>query len=145
MHRGQPVEKINDFKGTIIRLFKNLDRWKFALIIAIIFAISAAALSTVAPNKLADVTDVVTEGIKPNTKNIERVTKEIIKHSNIPMTGNYDVNNNSIDKFNNLSIEEKELLFNDFELDGVLITKRDQVVFLEVLILSKILNIFYIL
>ena len=133
MHRGQPVEKINDFKGTIIRLFKNLDRWKFALIIAIIFAISAAALSTVAPNKLADVTDVVTEGIKPNTKNIERVTKEIIKHSNIPMTGNYDVNNNSIDKFNNLSIEEKELLFNDFELDGVLITKRDQVVFLEVL------------
>ena len=73
MHRQQ-VEHVNDLKGTIIRLFKNLDKWKYLLVVAIIFAMLAAILSTVAPNKLADVTDVITGGIKPQTENIQEIT-----------------------------------------------------------------------
>ena len=74
MHRQREVEKVNDFKGTVLRLFKNLDKWRIPLIISIFLAMLAAILSTVGPNKLADVTDVITGGIKPRTEYIEKIT-----------------------------------------------------------------------
>ena len=83
MHRQRQVEKINDFKSSLIRLFLNLKKWKYLLVIAILITMFAAILSTVAPNKLADVTDVITVGIKPRSENIEKVIKNIYSHSNI--------------------------------------------------------------
>ena len=135
MHREQKIEKINDFKGTLIRLFKNLHNWKYLLIIAVFFAMFAAILSTIAPNKLADVTDVITEGIKPRSDNIEKVITNIYSHSNIKIY-NDDSNSNSNDYlavYSLLSKEEKTKLFKDFELDGVFISKEDQVAFLDIL------------
>ena len=64
-------EKVKDFKGTIVRLFKSLEQWRYLLVIASILAMIAAILSTIAPNKLSDITDVISNGIKPNTENIE--------------------------------------------------------------------------
>ena len=134
MHRQRGVEKINDFKGTLIRLFKNLNMWKYLCLVAILFAMFAAILSTVAPNKLADVTDVITEGIKPRGDNIEKIIKNIYSHSNIKVYEDGDNQNNDyLDVYNLLSKEEKLKLFNDFKLDGVLITKEDQVLFLDIL------------
>ena len=134
MHRRANTEKINDFKGTLIRLFKNLNKWKYLLLIAIFFAMFAAILSTVAPNKLADVTDVITEGIKPRSDNIERVITNIYSHSNINLYQSKDNSNNDyIEVYNILSKEEKLKLFNDFKLDGVNISKEDQVAFLDIL------------
>ena len=67
MPRGRmSTEKSKDFKGSMLRLFKSLDKWRPLLIISVILALIAATLSTIAPNKLADVTDVISEGIKPN-------------------------------------------------------------------------------
>ena len=134
MHRRANTEKINDFKGTLIRLFKNLNKWKYLLLIAIFFAMFAAILSTVAPNKLADVTDVITEGIKPRSDNIEKVITNIYSHSNINLYQSKDNSNNDyIEVYNILSKEEKLKLFNDFKLDGVNISKEDQVAFLDIL------------
>ena len=134
MHRQRGVEKINDFKGTLIRLFKNLNMWKYLCLVAILFAMFAAILSTVAPNKLADVTDVITEGIKPRGDNIEKIIKNIYSHSNIKVYEDGDNQNNDyLDVYNLLSKEEKLKIFNDFKLDGVLITKEDQVLFLDIL------------
>ena len=70
MPRIQKVEKVNDIKGTLNNLFRNLDKWRYLLILSIILALIAAILSTIAPNRLAGVTDVITEGIKPRTENI---------------------------------------------------------------------------
>ena len=42
MHRRANTEKINDFKGTLLRLFKNLNKWKYLLLIAILCAMFAA-------------------------------------------------------------------------------------------------------
>ena len=134
MHRQRQVEKINDFKGSLIRLFLNLNKWKYLLVIAILFAMFAAILSTVAPNKLADVTDVITEGIKPQGENIEKVIKNIYSHSNIKVYEDSDQSSNDyLEMYNILSKEEKMKLFNDFKLDGVLITSKDQVEFLDIL------------
>ena len=124
MHRQREVEKVNDFKGTVLRLFKNLDKWRILLIISIILAMLAAILSTVGPNKLADVTDVITGGIKPRTEYIEKITKEIYIHGNL-MTSNVD--------YKELTKKEKLELVNEFKFEGVTITKEDQIVFLDIL------------
>ena len=63
--RGIP-EKSKDFKGSMIRLFKNLDKYKYLLIGALVIAFISAILSLVAPDKLSDLTDTITNGIKPN-------------------------------------------------------------------------------
>ena len=134
MHRQRQVEKINDFKGSLKRLFLNLNKWKYLLVIAVFFAMFAAILSTVAPNKLADVTDVISEGIKPRGENIEKVIKNIYSHSNIKVYEDSDQSSNDyLEMYNILSKEEKIKLFNDFKLDGVLITSKDQVEFLDIL------------
>ena len=70
-------EKAKDLKGTLLRIFKSLNTWRFVLILSCILALLGAILSTIAPNRLAKVTDVITESIKPNTKNIEILNKQI--------------------------------------------------------------------
>ena len=96
-------EKSKDFKGTMIKLFKNLDHWRYLLIIAILFAFTAAILATVAPNKLADVTDVISDGIKPDITKLEDITKEIVKHN-----------------------------YQEFEYEGVVISSEDQMKYMKV-------------
>ncbi|MBR3146389.1 MAG: ABC transporter ATP-binding protein [Bacilli bacterium] len=70
-------EKAKDLKGTLLRIFKSLNTWKYVLVLSCILAMAGAILSTIAPNRLAKVTDVITESIKPNTKNIEVLNKKI--------------------------------------------------------------------
>ncbi len=90
-------EKSKDFKGSMLRLFKNLDRWRVSLVIGIVLALLAAVLATIAPNKLADVTDVISDGIKLDVSKLQDITEEIYKHN-----------------------------FQDFTYKGVLITADDQ-------------------
>ncbi len=90
-------EKSKDFKGSMLRLFKNLDRWRVSLVIGIVLALLAAVLATIAPNKLADVTDVISDGIKLDVSKLQGITEEIYKHN-----------------------------FQDFTYKGVLITADDQ-------------------
>ena len=96
-------EKSKDFKGTMIKLFNNLDRWRYLLIIAVIFAFLSAILSTIGPNKLADVTDVISDGIKPDVAKLEDISKEIVKHN-----------------------------FQEFEYEGVVISTQDQKEYMEI-------------
>ena len=70
-------EKSKDFKGSMKRLFKSLANWRYILIIALFLAAAGSILSIIAPNRLSKLTDVITEGIKPNTKNLELISKEI--------------------------------------------------------------------
>ena len=129
MHRQRADEKVKDLKGTLLRLFKNLDRWRYMMVMSIILALLAAILSTIGPNKLADVTDVISEGIKPNTAKLEEVAEHI--YQNIAI--NYprqDINNTS---FSVEDIDEEQLrnVLSNFKIDGVLITVDDQIQFLK--------------
>ena len=135
MPRIQKVEKVNDAKGTLISLFKNLDKWRYLLVVSVILALLAAIFSTIAPNRLAGVTDVITEGIKPRVENIEVISKEIFKHSNINMSFNSNVeyDNSSFDAYKGLSYDSKLALVNDFKYKEVLITKDDQIKYLDIL------------
>ncbi|MBQ6497487.1 MAG: ABC transporter ATP-binding protein [Bacilli bacterium] len=122
------------------------------LIIAVFFAFSAAVLSTVAPNKLADVTDVITEGIKPNMKELEKVSNEIfanaINNYAPPKAQGFNelvkddkqakdfVNegqNDFIISLMKLPDKEKEKIFTDIEVDGVTISTKDQLEYLTLM------------
>ena len=135
MPRIEKIEKVDDAKGTIINLFKNLDRWRYLLIISIILALVAAMLSTIAPNRLAGITDIITEGIKPRVENIEVISNEILKNSNIKYQ---DIDNSSNNKkyleiYNNMTKKEKLSLVNEFKYKDTIIIKEDQILFLDTL------------
>lgn len=108
-----PPEKVDDMKKTLTRLFKSLEKWGYFLIISVILALIAASLSTIAPKRLASLTDIISEGIKPNTKVIETIKKEMISNSNTP---------------NN---------FHEFKVDGVTITVEDQQEFMSLMSSAK--------
>jgi len=70
-------EKAKNLKETLLRIFKSLNTWKYVLVLSCVLALIGAILSTIAPNRLAKLTDVISDSIKPNTKNIELLNKEI--------------------------------------------------------------------
>lgn len=114
-HGMNVAEKSKDFKGSMIRIFKGLDNWRYLMILSVILALFAAVLSTIAPNKLADLTDVISDGIKPNTKKIEVLAKEITQ---------------------NVEQNYKATASNDLapiEVDGVEISGKDQLTFLSIM------------
>ena len=105
MHREKQVEKVKDFKGTLLRIFKSLKVWKYVLVISCILSMVSAALSTIGPNRLADLTDVITEGIKPDTAKIEEISKKVMSN----------------------------VTHKDIKIDGVVITTKDQYKYIEVI------------
>ena len=114
-HGMNVAEKSKDFKGSMIRIFKGLDNWRYLMILSVILALFAAVLSTIAPNKLADLTDVISDGIKPNTKKIEVIAKEITQNveQNYKVTASQDLA--------------------PIEVDGVEISGKDQLAFLSIM------------
>lgn len=70
-------EKSKDFVGSIKRLLANLKPWKVLMGLAITLAFLSAILSLTAPNKLSSLTDVITNGIKPNTDVLQEIVTEI--------------------------------------------------------------------
>lgn len=75
-------EKSKDFVGSIKRLLANLKPWKILMGLAITLAFLSAILSLTAPNKLSSLTDVVINGIKPNTEVLQSVITEITNNFN---------------------------------------------------------------
>ncbi len=146
---NREVEKAKDFKGTVIKLFKNLDNWRFLLIIASILALLAAALSTIAPNRLSGVTDVISDGIKPNTTYIQKISGEIYK-TTLPKYIAYKYRNSDIlpprynfededtlrelvSEFNNLTNQEKKYLLSPIKIDNKTISVDDQIEFINII------------
>ena len=73
-------EKSKDFKGSMLRLLKNLKPWKYIMSIALILAMISAILSLIAPNKLSDFTDKVGEGLTPNTEKLAEIGNKIVEN-----------------------------------------------------------------
>ena len=65
-------EKAKDFKGAIARLFKELNRYKFMIIIALFLAMLGAIIGITAPNVLSKLTDEIQVGLF-GEMNINRV------------------------------------------------------------------------
>lgn len=79
--RGQTIEKSKDFNGSIKKVFLSLKPWYIVITISIILAMSSAIISLIAPNKLSDLTNYVTEGLQPNIN--ENTISDIMKDNSI--------------------------------------------------------------
>ena len=90
-HSRGGTEKSKDFKGSMIKIITSLKLWYTGIIISLVLAFISAILALIAPNKLSDLADSITNGITP------RITKEKIT----------EIMNNP-----NISYEDKQSLMN---------------------------------
>ena len=78
---GRVPEKSKDFKGAMKRLFNSLNRWRYLLVFALFLALASAILSLIAPDKLSDFADVISDGLVPNIS--ENTIVEIMNDDDI--------------------------------------------------------------
>ncbi len=140
--RGPGVqEKSKDFKGSMLRLLKNLKPWKFLMGLSLALAMISAVLALIAPGKLSDFADYISEGLVPRTERLEEIGKTI--SGNIPNDSQVlmlvclsKVEGTSEDVINkNCELWSEE--FKDIELYGEKVSGIDQVNFLR---LSSTMN-----
>lgn len=156
MSRGATV-KPNDFSGSLKRLFKQLKQWHVFMIIALVLAMTSSILALVAPNKLSDVTDALTDGLTPNVEKFEEITQDVFavfsdqdemqeKMMTIMMDPSIsDEEKQALQNLGQSSQEEMmkelagldeqvlEILLDDVTVDNVVISKADQIEMLGVL------------
>ena len=74
MRGRKSVEKAKDFKGSILRLIKELKPFKFLIILSIILATIGSILSICTPNILSNLTDTIKDGLMGNM-NINKINR----------------------------------------------------------------------
>ncbi len=111
----KPAESAKDFKGSLKRLFHELDIYKVLIYIAFVLAILGAVISILAPNRLSDLTDEISKGLVLKTDNLETLTKEINKNFNeevlkekMPEILAFDLSENNIAKVMKMDIKAQE-------------------------------------
>ena len=151
-------EKSKDFKGSMIRLIKNLNPWKYMMSIALILALVSSVLALVAPNKLSDFADVIGAGLVPDTDKLQEVgtkigenlassdtsermqlvftelelTLEEKSQTEKVLSGMTDVSKQAVSAMI-LELPDKvlEYIISDIEIDGVTISSKDQIAVLR--------------
>jgi len=59
----RPAEKSKDFKGTWMKIIRYCSRYLAVIVVALICAVGGTVLTILGPDKLSDLTKVITEGI----------------------------------------------------------------------------------
>ena len=135
--RGGPgsLEKSKDFKGSMIRLIKNLSPWKYIMVVALVLAMISAILALIAPNKLSDFADLIGDGLVPNTEVLkeigEKINSQLDEKDKVTLgmcTGviDYDTSELQMEPCEYLST-----LLIDIEVDDVVISVEDQIEMLK--------------
>lgn len=114
-------EKPKDFKNSIVRLAKSLDKFKVLIILALVLAALSSVLSLVSPNLLSDLTDKISEGLSINTVNMEKLEKDLTNNvseetfpSLIEGILNLQIDESNIYKINSSDIStEDKTIFNN--------------------------------
>ena len=107
MGGGAPAEKSKDFKSAVKRLVKEISHFKVFIIIALILAVASSVLSILAPNKLSEITDTISEGLVVNQDNMQELIAKITENFT---TGNMQ----------------------EIEIDGVTVSIEDQIATMEI-------------
>ena len=133
-------EKPKNFKNAISRLLKELNAFKVSVILGLLFAAIGSIISINAPKYLSKLTDVISAGLKINSDNLKLITTNMMNSFSednlIKLLDDKNLSledRKSISEFINsgdvskLSINVVSKLFNDFEVDGVVIKAEDQI------------------
>ena len=121
-------EKAKDFKGSMVRLIKNLNNWKYLMLLALVVAFISAILALIAPKKLSQFADVINEGLVPNKEKITQITNAINSNLNTEET---------LQRLNELELSQEEQLIVDNVLNS---TDENRLLMLPEDILVKVLT-----
>ena len=158
---NRQVEKSKDFFGSMKRLLSNLKPWKIIMALALVLAMASSIIALIAPNKLSDLTDVITDGLKPDVSKLQEISTHITDNfssenmiESIPsILRNPNISNEdktilqeTLIKIQSTTDEEEiskymlslpdnvlQELFTEFEIDKVVISKEDQVECIKIL------------
>ena len=150
--RGPKMDKSKDFVGSMKRLFKELKSFQILIAMALIFAVLSSILSIAAPNKLSKLTDIISEGIIVNSRNLEEVSErtkinlqnikvdEILQSEDLTIEEKQDFLNalqfssedDIVSNLSKLSDNTLKMIFKEFTVKNQKITTSDQIKFLEV-------------
>ena len=153
MPRHQKIEKSKDFKGSVIKLIKSLKGFHVAIIVGLILAMASSILSLIAPNKLSEITDYITVGLKPDVDKLQVINTEIYSNALDNFMNSYSPTDEELTKdqedlwhaiitdrtdddvvaFANLSNETLDVILTDVEVDNVTISKDDQMKYFEIM------------
>ncbi len=79
--RGPQNNKSKDFVGAIKRLLSEIrGKQRLVLIISIIFAAAGSILTIIAPDKLANLTDEISKGLKPDTVALQEISEAVARN-----------------------------------------------------------------
>ena len=106
---GKVPETSKNFGASMKRLFKSLGKWKYLFVTALVLAMISAILALISPNKLSDLTNIITDGIKPNIN--ETVIKDIMKDKDISLEDKQKFN----ELLENSKDENEKELINEFD------------------------------
>lgn len=130
-------EKSKDFKNSMLRLIKNLSPWKVIMVIALILAMISAILSLITPDKLSVLTDTITAGISPDVEKLKEVGQKITDNLGEAGQQSFTICNGMVPEIDEKSDVAKQACENleknltDIEIDGVTISAKDQIKFME--------------
>ena len=152
MPRMGKIEKSKDFKSSVIKLIKSLKKYYLPISVGLVLAMICSVLSIILPNKLSDITDYITEGLKPNTDALQEISTEIYKNS-ITNFMAYSSNSMRLDEdqlalfnailtkdkeddliaFSNLTDKTLNIIVSDINVYNTVITKKDQLEYFKVI------------
>ncbi len=156
-------EKSKDFMGSMKRLLKELKKWHFLMSLSLILALISAIIALITPDRLSDLTNVITDGIKPNTIVLQTLSKDIqdslseekIKEKLTNILTDESISSedkikltNALSSMSNpdnkniqnlLSLDENLVtrLFDDITIESTTITKEDQYQFMKIMSLES--------
>ncbi len=98
--RNENFEKAKDFKGSLKKLLHYLNKFHKLILIAFTLAAFSAILSIVAPNKLSDLADIISDGLVPNIS--DTTINEIMTDEDISISDKKEFSNmiSNIDETN---------------------------------------------
>ncbi len=152
MPRMRKIEKSKDFKNSAIKLIKSLKKYYLAISVGLVLAMISSILGIITPNKLSNVTDYITEGLKPNTDALQEISTEIYKNS-ITNFMTYSSNSMHLEEdqlalfnailtndkeddliaFSNLTDKTLNIIVSDINVYNTVITKKDQLEYFKVI------------
>ena len=69
--------KAKNFKSSMAKLFNELKKYKYIIVLALILASIGSILSIIAPNRLSDLTDEISKGLTVNVKNLTEISQNV--------------------------------------------------------------------
>lgn len=156
-HGPNEFEKPKNLSLALKNLYKYLTGFKKYILIALILASLSSVFSIIGPNKISDLTDYISKGLIVNKDAINKITDSItadLNQDNISNVSNEILNidyediiklsssedklaisefiqSNNIKSLLKLSDESKEKIFKDSTINGVYISSKDKIDFVN--------------